>query len=649
MTSVYWVLFLPLAMALVNRLWGGKLTRAMSGVLSSLAVGLALLFSLYAFSRVADLPLSDQGSRQIFGTLYSWISVGGVNLGFSLLLDPLSALMASLVAGVGLLIHVYSIAYMGGEDEGEFSRYFAYLNFFVFSMLVLVMAGSFLVMFLGWELVGVSSYLLIGFYRGRESAVKAGVKAFLVNRVGDFGFLLGILALLVNYHTLDFPAILGNPGLLAGRGALATVVPLLLFAGAVGKSAQVPLHVWLPDAMEGPTPVSALMHAATMVAAGVFMVLRCHALFQASPAAMATVAWTGVATAFLAASIALVQTDIKRVLAYSTISQLGYMMLGAGVGAYTAAFFHLFTHAFFKSLLFLGAGSVMHAMGGELDMTRMGGLKARMPVTYWTFLAGALCLAGFPLTSGFFSKDEILRQALVSPGGSPWLWLAGTLTAVLTAVYAFRLVFKVFHGETRMEKDAWDHVHESPAAMTLPMVLLAAAALLAGLLGLPESWTRFQPFRDWMAPAFFDLPAGLMPAAQAAAQAVPDWALLLLASAIALGGLAFCWRVFARHSDLPSRLMESPAARGVHALLWNKYYFDEAYQAVFVDGFRGLCRLVWRFVDEGIIANLVDLAGSMAEAAGSTLTLLQTGYVRFYLGAFVLGVVLILAMLAGLI
>jgi NADH-quinone oxidoreductase subunit L len=627
---------IPLLMAVFNRLMAGRLSKSMAGSLASGSVGLSFLLAVAAFFQLSGLPVE---SRTVVQEVFSWVRIGTVNLPYSLLLDPLSAAMICVVTGVGFLIHVYSTAYMHDEPEGEFGRYFAYLNFFVFSMLTLVLSANFLVLFVGWELVGLSSYLLIGFFRTKASAADAGKKAFIVNRVGDLGFVIGILLLLGLFGTADFQAILpAAASKIPAGSSLATVIALSLFLGAMGKSAQVPLHVWLPDAMEGPTPVSALIHAATMVTAGVFMVARCHVLFELSPTAMATVAWVGAVTAIFAASIGLVQNDIKRVMAYSTLSQLGYMVMAVGVGAYAAGFYHLFTHAFFKALLFLGCGSVMHALGGELDLTKMGGLKDKIPATYKTFLIGALCLVGFPLTSGFFSKDEILDQALNSAHGSWGLWLVGTVTVAMTVVYVFRLVFKVFFGATRLDHHAWDHAHESPAAMTTPLWILAILSLAAGLLGLPEAATHFQPFKGWLEPVFKDV--ALAPSREL----VSPWLLMILNTGLVLAGIGFCYNVFAKPSEFSARVYASPTGRALHTLLWNKYYVDELYQLVFVSGLLGLGRLVWRFFDQGVLDGLVNLSAGIARGAGNTLRSLQTGYIRYYAGAFAIGVILMLAM-----
>ena len=445
-----------------------------------------------------------------------------------------------------------------------------------------------------------------------------------------------------NFGSLDFTEVLGHADKLGAGSQLATLTALLLFMGAMGKSAQLPLHVWLPDAMEGPTPVSALIHAATMVTAGVYMVARCHAIFELSPVAMQTIAWIGGITALFAASIALVQNDIKRVMAYSTLSQLGYMVMGVGVGAYTAGFFHLFTHAFFKALLFLGCGSVMHALHGELDMTKMGGLRKKLPITHATVLIGALCLAGVPGTSGFFSKDAILYEALAGPFGNPALWAVGALTAVFTAFYVGRFIFKTFYGETRLDHHTFDHAHESGPAMAIPLVILAALALGVGFLGMPRFMSQWQPFSHWLEPVFADVHRPELP---------ENVGLSLKLIAFYTSAIAFMawltWRWFAKPSPTPNAI--SAQAKPIHTLLWNKYYVDELYQAVFVDGFLRVCKLLWLLVDQGLIDGAVNLFGWAAQRSGEALRLrVQNGQVRLYAGALLLGAVILLGLVLGL-
>ena len=498
------------------------------------------------------------------------------------LLDPLSAVMILVVTGIGFLIHVYSTGYMA-HDNGYY-RFFGYLNLFVFFMLMLVLANNYMLLFVGWEGVGLCSYLLIGFYFHKKSACDAGKKAFVVNRVGDAGFILGMLLMMSVLGTVKFTdvnAILRSgqfPMETAGFGVLSAMA-VLMFFGATGKSAQVPLYIWLPDAMEGPTPVSALIHAATMVTAGVYMVARSSALFHLTPHASLVVAVVGAFTAILAASIALVQNDIKRVLAYSTVSQLGYMFLALGVGAYWVAIFHLFTHAFFKALLFLGSGSVIHAVGGEQDMRRMGALKDKIPITHWTMFVASLAIAGIPGFAGFFSKDEILYQTFVSPLGSQLIWAVGLTTAGLTAFYMWRLMNLTFYGKSRVA--AGTHVHESPPSMTVPLTLLAAGSLLVGWLGTPKVWglgASFHRFETWLAPVF---PV----AAEGNHAASTEWELMGLSVALAVAGIYVARYFYLRKPEIPDSLERT--FKPLHTVLYNKWYVDEIYDFLFVNG---LCK-----------------------------------------------------------
>jgi NADH-quinone oxidoreductase subunit L len=528
------------------------------------------------------------------------------------LLDPLSSVMTLVVTGIGFLIHVYSTGYMA-HDNGYY-RFFGYLNLFVFFMLMLVLANNYLLLFVGWEGVGLCSYLLIGFYYHKKSAGDAGKKAFIVNRVGDAGFILGMLLLMSVLGTLRFVDV--NAALRSGRFAVETAgfgvlsaVSLLMFFGATGKSAQVPLYVWLPDAMEGPTPVSALIHAATMVTAGVYMVARSSALFELTPSTATIVAVVGAFTAILAASIALVQNDIKRVLAYSTVSQLGYMFLALGVGAYWVAIFHLFTHAFFKALLFLCSGSVIHAMGGEQDMRRMGGLKDKIPITYWTMWVGSVAIAGIPGLAGFFSKDEILWQAYSSPKGSTLLWLVGIATAAMTAFYMWRLMNMTFYGKSRVAPEVAAHVHESPASMTVPLTVLAIGSVLAGWLGVPKAWSIFSDswrgFATWLAPAF----------ASAAQEAVKEgehsasieWILMALSVAVAIIGISLARYFYCIRTDIPDRI--EVRCKPLYTVLYHKWYVDELYDFLFVNGLgKGGGRALGAF-DRNVVDGGVNGAG----------------------------------------
>ncbi|HHI02639.1 MAG TPA: NADH-quinone oxidoreductase subunit L, partial [candidate division Zixibacteria bacterium] len=494
--SLYLIPLFPLIGFLINGLFLGRLSKKFVSFIACGAVGLSFFYSAHLFFELLSLPAD---ARIIEEILFVWIPSGQFNVNIGFLLDPLSIVMVLVVTGVSFLIHIYSIGYM--HDDPGYARYFTYLNLFVFSMLILVLADNYLLMFIGWEGVGLCSYLLIGFWFEKKSATDAGKKAFIVNRIGDFGFLLGLFIIFWQVGSLDFATVFEKaPAMFAVGGTLITAATLLLFLGATGKSAQIPLFVWLPDAMEGPTPVSALIHAATMVTAGVYMIARSNVLYMMAPTTLAVVAIVGMATAFFAGTIALAQNDIKRVLAYSTVSQLGYMFVACGVAAFTAGIFHLMTHAFFKALLFLGSGSVIHAMAGQQDMRYMGGLKKYMPTTYWTFIIATLAIAGIPLFSGFFSKDEILWKAFSSQYGSTWLWVFGFLAAGMTAFYMFRLVYLTFFGKERMESQTREHLHESPKVMTVPLMLLAVLSIVGGYVGIPHILGGVNHFEHFLEP-----------------------------------------------------------------------------------------------------------------------------------------------------
>ena len=590
------------------------------------------------------------------------LAVFHVDWGF--LLDPLSSVMILVVTGVGFLIHVYSIGYMA-HDNGYY-RFFGYLNLFVFFMLMLVLANNYTLLFVGWEGVGLCSYLLIGFYFHKKSAADAGKKAFVVNRVGDAGFILGMLLMLSVLGTVRFTevnALLRGGHFIAetaGFGVL-SVMALAMFFGATGKSAQIPLYIWLPDAMEGPTPVSALIHAATMVTAGVYMIARSSALYELTPHTSMIVAVIGALTAILAASIALVQNDIKRVLAYSTVSQLGYMFLALGVGAYWVAVFHLFTHAFFKALLFLGSGSVIHAMSGEQDMRRMGGLKDKIPVTYWTMWVGSVAIAGIPGLAGFFSKDEILWQAFRSPKGSAALYVIGLATAALTAFYMWRLMNMTFYGKSHAEPETARHIHESPWTMTLPLAVLAAGSVLVGWLGTPKLWMvfgdGFRAFPRWLDPVF-----ELAETGEAGNTAATEWSLMLLSVAVAAAGIALAYLFYTKRPSIPERIYER--FRGLYKVLYNKWYVDEIYDFLFVDGmckgggramgafdrevvdggvngagwltrFLALLSMWW---DRWIVDGAVRLTGFFVRMLSYPATMIETGRVQAYALFVVAGV-----------
>jgi NADH-quinone oxidoreductase subunit L len=561
------------------------------------------------------------------------LAIFQVDWGF--LLDPLSSVMILVVTGVGFLIHVYATGYMA-HDNGYY-RFFGYLNLFVFFMLMLVLANNYALLFVGWEGVGLCSYLLIGFYFHKKSAGDAGKKAFIVNRVGDAGFVLGMLLMLSVLGTVRFTdvnAVLRSGQFhpeVAGFGVL-SAMSLLMFFGATGKSAQFPLYVWLPDAMEGPTPVSALIHAATMVTAGVYMVARSAALYQLTPSTSTVVAAVGAFTAILAATIALVQNDIKRVLAYSTVSQLGYMFLALGVGAYWVAIFHLFTHAFFKALLFLCSGSVIHAMSGEQDMRYMGGLKNKIPITHWTMWVGSVAIAGIPGLAGFFSKDEILWQAYSSPQGSKLLWAIGIATAAMTAFYMWRLMNMTFYGKSRVKPEVEAHIHESPASMTVPLMLLAAGSVLAGWLGTPKLWNlaeSFRGFERWLEPAFAS--AAVEAVKEGEHSASSEWILMGFSVAIAIIGITVARWFYHHKPEIPDTLEKS--LKPLHGLLYNKWYVDEIYDFLFVNGMgKGGGKLLGAF-DRNVVDGGVNGAGWLTRFSSKISiwwdTWIVDGFVRF--------------------
>ena len=626
-----WVIpALPLAAVLVNLLIGGRLGRRAIGWLACGAVGASFLFALRAVLLLAALPESQ---RVITETAYHWIKVGDFSVDVAFLLDPLSAVMILVVTGVGFLIHVYSTGYMA--HDASFRRFFLYLNLFMFAMLTLVLADNFLLMFVGWEGVGLCSYLLIGFWYERPSAAEAGKKAFIVNRIGDFGFLLGMFILFAFTRTLNFHAMFESApqAFLSAPGAI-TLATLFLFLGATGKSAQIPLYVWLPDAMEGPTPVSALIHAATMVTAGVYMVARCHVLFIMAPLSLEVVAVIGAATAFFAATIGLAQNDIKRVLAYSTVSQLGYMFMACGVGAFSAGIFHLMTHAFFKALLFLGAGSVIHAMSDEQDLRRMGGLSSRLPWTHATVLIATLAIAGVPPLAGFFSKDEILSSAFAS--GHPFIWVTGLLGAVLTAFYMFRLYILCFRGPSRVSHEAEHHLHESPPSMIAPLVALAVLSVVGGWVGLPFQ-AGGHAFERWLAPVFEGGPALK---AHAALHPGIEWLLIEVSIGAALLGIGMAFRVYLLRPGNATALAQRFA--GVRELLANKYKVDEFYDAGVVRPLAAGANWLWKFWDETIVDGAVNAVGYIFEGGSAVLRLFQTGFVGTYALFLVLGVAALL-------
>jgi NADH-quinone oxidoreductase subunit L len=690
------IALLPFAGFLVNASVGRRLSKSVSG---GIACGVMILSFLVAASQVWALAGMPPESRQILQTLYTWITAGDFTLDLAFRLDALSAVMVLVITGIGSLIHIYSTAYMHEETDPEYARYFSYVNLFVFFMLLLVLGSNVLVMFVGWEGVGLCSYLLIGYYFRKKSAADAAKKAFVVNRVGDYAFILGTLLMFVTLGSLDFVTIAQKVRELPPEATFGTLslITLLLFIGATGKSAQIPLYTWLPDAMEGPTPVSALIHAATMVTAGVYMIGRNAVLFEHAPVTLEIVAVIGVATALFAGTIGLVQNDIKRVLAYSTVSQLGFMFLAMGVGAFGAGIFHLYTHAFFKALLFLGSGAVIHALHGEQDIRHMGGLKKHLPVTYWTFLIGSLAIAGVPGLAGFFSKDEILFETFRH--GHQLLWTVGVVTSLLTATYMFRLVYLTFHGEERFAAHAPPldphhtgasaghghgavHLHDAPPAMATALIALAIGSVLAGYIGIPHGLGGHNAIGTWLAPAFAAnncgaqvttgalagiaiedclpgqdavaaslvqpaTPATQEPATAAGAadeldETALERTLMIVSSLVALFGIGLARYLWLQNPRLPEQL--AAQFSGVHRLLLNKYYVDEIYDAGIVRPIQTTSeRVLWKGADVRIVDGAVNASAQIVGALAAGLRLLQTGSVKTYAAGTFAGVVAILA------
>jgi NADH-quinone oxidoreductase subunit L len=624
--SFLWLIpALPLLGVLFNAAFGARAGRRIVGLVAPGVVGAAFGTTCYAWMQLLEAP----GNVALVDRVYPWIQVGTLQLDVAFTFDPLSAVMAAVVTGVGFLIHIYSTGYMA--HDADYARYFTYLNLFTFAMLLLVLGDNLALLFVGWEGVGLCSYLLIGFWYEKNENADAGKKAFVVNRIGDFGFLLGIFLLFWHLgggaHDLSFREIAARVPEIPP--ATITTIALLLFVGATGKSAQLPLYVWLPDAMAGPTPVSALIHAATMVTAGVYMIARLSFLYALSPHAMWVVACVGALTLVFAATIALVQNDIKKVLAYSTVSQLGYMFLALGVGAFGAAIFHLMTHAFFKALLFLGAGSVIHGMDGEQDIRKMGGLRHHMPVTFVTFFIATLAIAGIPGLAGFFSKDEILFNAY---NGSVVLWCLGAAGAGLTAFYMFRLLFLTFFGECRATAEAQHHIHESPPSMTFPLMVLAGLSVVGGYVGLPMGLLWGNRLGQFLEPVL----AGHHGEHHSASLEI---ALMVISVGIALIGIAAAYTLYFAKPGLPEQL--AIRFRGAYRLLLDKYNVDELYDAAFVRPTVSLSSWMWRFFDVRIVDGLVNGTASSIASSSRSWRRLQTGDVQHYALWFLFGALLI--------
>jgi NADH-quinone oxidoreductase subunit L len=665
--NLWLIPLLPLAGAAINGFLGKKSSRRAVTTIALFFSGAAFVMALSVAVRLSSVTLPY---HEFFA---HWIRSGNFTADFAFYLDQLSLVMLLVVTGVGFLIHIYSVGYMW--DDPSYYRFFTYLNLFMFFMLTLVLADNYLVMFIGWEGVGLASYLLIGFWFTKDSAASAGKKAFIVNRVGDFGFLIALFLLIQHFGSLNFDRVFASVMTLgpetAGAGLL-TTIGILLMIGACGKSAQIPLYIWLPDAMEGPTPVSALIHAATMVTAGVYMVSRSHVIFERAPMALTVVAIIGTLTAFFAATIGVAQTDIKKVLAYSTVSQLGYMFMACGVGAFSAGIFHLMTHAFFKGLLFLAAGSVIHAVGGEQDMRKMGGLRKKIPWTFWTMTAGTLAIAGIPGFAGFFSKDAILWRAYQAS----WAyWLVGLVTAFITSFYMFRLWFMTFFGEYRGDAGGPDQVahsahdahaahghggiHESPKVMVIPLAILAVLSIVGGYVGVPGSLGGNNRFDQFLGPVFH----GSAPAAaehtavgekgaseqttegsEPKTEASTELLFTAISVLAAFLGLGLAWLFYYKRRDLPGKVADSLGT--FYQAVVHKYYIDELYGAVFVKPLvDGSTRILWQGVDRNIIDAAVNDAGDVARHASDQVRHMQSGNIRSYAGWIAAGAAGVIALM----
>ncbi len=647
MFDLVWLIpTLPALGVLLNGLLGRKIEAANKSLvhwIACSAVGLSFFLTCLTFLELLQLPAE---LRLVEFTWFNWISAGEFQSYWAYQIDPLSMVMCLFVTGVGFLIHIYSIGYMG-HAEGRYYRYFTYLNLFMFSMINLVLANNFLLMFLGWEGVGFCSYLLIGFWFGNIDNARAGKKAFITNRIGDFAFLVGLFLLITHLGkhgvwSVNFTEVFSHASALPP--GIVTAVCLLFFIGCTAKSAQIPLYIWLPDAMAGPTPVSALIHAATMVTSGIYFVTRSNILYQMSPLALQVIAVVGALTALLAASIALTQNDIKRVLAYSTVSQLGYMFLGLGVGAFSAGIFHVVTHSFFKALLFLCAGSVMHGLANEQDMRFMGGMRKKMPVTYLTMLIGTLAIVGFPGLAGFFSKDEILWKTFAS--GHVLLWMIGVFTAGLTAFYMFRLIFMTFFNECRASREVQAKIHESPRTMTVPLIVLAALSAIGGYIGVPHALGGSNRIEHFLEPVMGTGPGKLIAGGEHLAQEAAhgayhpslavEYLLMLLSVAIVLIGIGLAYTLYVKERERPVQLAERFS--GLYRLMFNKWYVDELYGLIAVRPLHRASLFLWKGIDVLIIDGVVNGLARIFGWSGTWLRTVQTGYVQAYAVSLLLGV-----------
>jgi NADH-quinone oxidoreductase subunit L len=647
-----WIIIaLPLVGSAINGLFGKRFSKP---VVNSVAIGAVGLSFLSVLEAVREFWQLSPGQIPVLKNYFTWILAGPFRVDCKLQMDQLTVVMLLVVTFVGLLVHIYSIGYMAHE-EGYY-RFFAYLNLFVFFMLTLVLAANVVLMFVGWEGVGLCSYLLIGFWFLKQSAIRAGKKAFITTRIGDFGFTVGILLLFWSFKSVDFVTIFQQASSMSVEkyavGGVLTTICLLLFTGAIGKSAQLPLYVWLPDAMEGPTPVSALIHAATMVTAGVYMVARFNPLFSRAPLALFVVALVGALTAFYAATIGLLQTDIKKVLAYSTVSQLGYMFLACGMGAYASGVFHLMTHAFFKGLLFLAAGSVIHAMGGDQEMPHMGGLRTKIPITFWTMFIGTFAIAGIPGFAGYFSKDAILEATRSGPYANFWLWLLGVAAAGMTSFYMFRLIFLTFFGAPRYDEHHV-HVHESPRSMTIPLVLLAILSILGGWFAAPHLVGGTDSFAKFLHPVFSAYAPDALNAAMESAEQTGSPATMLFHALtgwpviVGVLGLILAWWFYIKSPDAPKKLSQSLS--GAYNLVYHKYYVDEIYNAVIIQPLLWIStNVLWHFVDEGVIDGTVNGIARVARESGGHVREIQSGNARSYATWVVIGTVGVTVLMLGI-
>ncbi len=631
MVQLVWLIpVLPLIGFIILGLGTKQIPKNLVGILASGTVLGSFIIALSIFIGF----LNGSNTAQTID-LFDWISSGSLHIPFSFLVDQLSVLMTLIITGVGFLIHVYSIGYMH-DDEG-FTRFFSFLNLFVFSMLLLVLGSNYVIMFIGWEGVGLCSYLLIGFWFKNQNYNDAAKKAFIMNRIGDLGFLLGIFLIFITFGSVSFAEVFSSASSMSSGQPVIVAITLLLFIGAIGKSAQIPLHTWLPDAMAGPTPVSALIHAATMVTAGIYMIARSNILYTLAPATLSVILAIGVLTALFAATIGLVQNDIKKVLAYSTVSQLGFMFIALGLGAYGSAVFHLMTHAFFKALLFLGAGSVIHAMGGEQDIRRMGGLKKNLPVTFITFLIATLAISGIPPFAGFFSKDEILAAAFEN---NKLVWGLGLIASMMTAFYMFRLLFLTFYGGFRGTHHQEEHLHESPKIMTIPLVILAILSGAGGFLGIPEALGGSHALRNYLTPVFHDsmIKINIMNAGELSH--TTEYMLMGLAVLSAAIVIYFAYNQYVKKAVLPEE--EDAQLSSTHKLVYNKYYIDELYDNLIVRPLNWISGKMYGILEIRFIDHIVNSVGRSVVWAGRTLRYVQNGNIEFYIFSMVVGIVAIL-------